>query len=107
MMSQVDESTSTNVLRESNSTQSVSGYFSDYWQRIKTGDLGSWPIFFGLMVIVFIFQTQNENYLTPRNFVNLFVQMAGITVIAIGVVYVLLLGKIDLSIGYVSAIAAV
>ena len=75
--------------------------------RLKTGDLGSWPIFLGLIVIVIIFQTQNENYLTPRNFVNLFVQMAGITVIAIGVVYVLLLGEIDLSIGYVSAVAAV
>ena len=33
--------------------------------------------------------------------------MAGITTIAIGVVYVLLLGEIDLSIGYVSAVAAV
>jgi len=107
MMSQINEPKPTNALKESNSTQSVSNYFSDYWRRIKTGDLGSWPIFFGLMVIVIIFQTQNENYLTPRNFVNLFVQMAGITVIAIGVVYVLLLGEIDLSIGYVSAVAAV
>jgi len=104
-----DESIPTDVLPENNSTktESVSGYFSDYWRRIKSGDLGSWPIFFGLIVIVIIFQTQNENYLTPRNFVNLFVQMAGITVIAIGVVYVLLLGEIDLSIGYVSAVAAV
>ncbi len=106
-MSQVNEPTSNNVLQESSSTQSMSTYFSNYWRRLKTGDLGSWPIFLGLMVIVIIFQTQNENYLTPRNFVNLFVQMAGITVIAIGVVYVLLLGEIDLSIGYVSAVAAV
>ena len=108
-MSQVDESPPTNPLQENNSTQSesVSLYWRDYWRRIKSGDLGSWPIFFGLLVIVIIFQTQNENYLTPRNFVNLFVQMAGITVIAIGVVYVLLLGEIDLSIGYISAVAAV
>jgi len=107
MMSQINEPASNNVLQESSSTQSVSGYFRDYWRKLKSGDLGSWPIFFGLMVIVFIFQSQNSNYLTPRNFVNLFVQMAGITVIAIGVVYVLLLGEIDLSIGYVSAVAAV
>ena len=103
-MSQADQA---NVLQENNKTASVSEYFSSYWQRLKSGDLGSWPIFLGLIVIVVIFQTQNENYLTPRNFVNLFVQMAGITVIAIGVVYVLLLGEIDLSIGYVSAVAAV
>ena len=34
-------------------------------------------------------------------------QMAGVTTIAIGVVFVLLLGEIDLSIGYVSGIAGV
>ena len=33
--------------------------------------------------------------------------MAGVTVIAIGVVFVLLIGEIDLSIGYVSGIAGV
>ena len=34
-------------------------------------------------------------------------QMAGVTTIAIGVVFVLLLGEIDLSIGYVSGVAGV
>jgi D-xylose transport system permease protein len=74
---------------------------------MRSGDLGSLPIILGVIVIALIFQTLNQNYLTPRNFVNLIVQMAGITTIAIGVVYVLLLGEIDLSIGYVSAVAAV
>ena len=74
---------------------------------MRAGDLGSLPIILGVVVIAIIFQTLNENYLTPRNFVNLIVQMAGITTIAIGVVYVLLLGEIDLSIGYVGAVAAV
>jgi D-xylose transport system permease protein len=69
--------------------------------------LGAIPIILGLVLITIIFQSLNENFLTPRNFVNLIVQMAGITVIAIGVVFVLLLGEIDLSIGYVSAVAAV
>lgn len=77
------------------------------WQRIRGGDVGSLPIIFGVLVLVIIFQILNENFLTPRNFVNLVVQMAGITTIAIGVVFVLLLGEIDLSIGYVSAVAAV
>lgn len=90
-----------------NGPTSVSTYFSDYWKRIRTGDLGSIPIILGLIVITIIFQTLNQNYLTPRNFVNLIVQMAGITTIAIGVVFVLLLGEIDLSISYVSAVAAV
>jgi D-xylose transport system permease protein len=88
-------------------SQSLSGYINSYLKRMRSGDLGSLPIILGVIVIALIFQTLNENYLTPRNFVNLIVQMAGITVIAIGVVYVLLLGEIDLSIGYVSAVAAV
>ncbi len=85
----------------------VSEYVNNYWKRVKAGDLGPLPIILGLIVIAIIFQLLNQNYLTPRNFVNLIVQMAGITTIAIGVVYVLLLGEIDLSIGYVSAVAAV
>ena len=47
------------------------------------------------------------NFFTAANFVNVIVQMAGVTMIAFGVVFVLLLGEIDLSIGYVSGIAAV
>ena len=90
-----------------NTTPSVSEYFENYWKRVKAGDLGALPIILGLIAIAIIFQALNQNYLTPRNFVNLIVQMAGITTIAIGVVYVLLLGEIDLSIGYVSAVAAV
>ncbi len=88
-------------------TDSTDGGLSGYFSRLRSGDLGSLPIILGLILIVVIFQIQNENFLTARNFVNLIVQMAGITTIAIGVVFVLLLGEIDLSIGYVSAVAAV
>lgn len=82
-------------------------YVSDYLLKLRRGDVGMLPILLGLIIIAIIFQVLNENFLSPRNFVNLIVQMAGITVIAIGVVYVLLLGEIDLSIGYVSAVTAV
>ncbi len=94
------------TLAESNN-QSFSSYMSAYVKRLRSGDVGSLPIILGVFIIWIIFQSLNENYITPRNFVNLLVQMAGITTIAIGVVYVLLLGEIDLSIGYVSAVAAV
>lgn len=82
-------------------------YVQDYLAKVKSGEIGSLPIILGLVIIVVIFQSQNQNFLTARNFVNLIVQMAGYTVIAIGVVYVLLIGEIDLSIGYVSAVSAV
>ena len=98
---------SPNSFQSDQSSQSVADYVGSYLKRVRSGDLGSVPIILGIILIAIIFQSQNENYLTPRNFVNLIVQMAGITTIAIGVVYVLLLGEIDLSIGYVSAVAGV
>ena len=58
-------------------------------------------------LIAIFFQAKNDNFLTAGNFINLIVQMAGSTMIAIGVVFVLLLGEIDLSIGYVSGVGGV
>ena len=78
-----------------------------WWVGVKGGELGSLPIVFGLVIIAIVFQSQNDQFLTAGNFVNLIVQMAGITVIGMGVVFVLLLGEIDLSIGYVSGVAGV
>jgi D-xylose transport system permease protein len=77
------------------------------FEAIKAGDAGTLPVIVGLILIVAFFYSQNENFLTAGNFTNLMVQMAGVTTIAIGVVFVLLLGEIDLSIGYVSGIAGV
>lgn len=79
----------------------------EYWENIRSGDLGALPIILGLILIALIFQSLNENFLTSRNLLNLVVQMSGITTIAIGVVFVLLLGEIDLSISYTSAVSAV
>jgi D-xylose transport system permease protein len=77
------------------------------WEAWKAGDVGVMPVVVGLIVITAFFYSQNSNFLTAGNFTNLMVQMAGVTTIAIGVVFVLLLGEIDLSIGYVSGIAGV
>ncbi|MCB9138576.1 MAG: sugar ABC transporter permease [Caldilineaceae bacterium] len=78
------------------------------WGQQLAADYGDvLPLVVGLVVIAVIFQSQNQNFLTARNFVNLIVQMAGICTIAYGVVFVLLLGELDLSVGYVSAVAAV
>jgi len=87
--------------------QTAGDYIRGYFKRVRAGDLGSLPIILGLIVIGVIFQSQNDNFLTPLNLVNLIVQMAGIATIAYGLVFILLLGEIDLSVGYVSAVAAV
>jgi D-xylose transport system permease protein len=77
------------------------------WDALKAGDVGTLPIIVGLVLIVAFFYSRNENFLTAGNFTNLMTQMAGVTTIAIGVVFVLLLGEIDLSIAYVSGIAGI
>ncbi len=87
--------------------ETVSEVLADWWRRVKVGDLGSLPIIIGLMLIGVIFYILEPLFFSPRNFVNLLLQMAGVTTIAIGVVFVLLIGEIDLSIGYVSAVAGV
>lgn len=74
--------------------------------NLKTGNLGVLPIVVGLVIIVFFFSFRATNFFTADNFNNVIVQMAGVTMLAFGVVFVLLLGEIDLSIGYVSGIAA-
>lgn len=75
--------------------------------NIRAGNLGSWPVLVGLAVIVFYFSLKADNFFTPANFINIITQMAGVTMLAYGVVFVLLIGEIDLSISYVSGVAGV
>jgi D-xylose transport system permease protein len=88
-------------------TQTVAAYARSWWIGVKSGDLGSLPIFVGLIIICIVFQSQNDRFLTAGNFVNLLVQTAPYAVIAMGVTFVLLLGEIDLSIGFVSGVGGV
>jgi D-xylose transport system permease protein len=85
----------------------VGAYAQRWWTDVKSGELGSLPIVVGLILIAIIFQTQNDRFLTASNFVNLIVQTAPYAVIAMGVTFALLLGEIDLSIGFVSGVGGV
>ena len=60
-----------------------------------------------MVAITIFFTAKTSVFFTAVNFSNLIAQMAGVTVIAIGVVFVLLIGEIDLSIGYVSGLGSV
>jgi D-xylose transport system permease protein len=77
------------------------------WENLKGGNLGSLPVIVGLTVIVILFAFTASNFFTAVNFNNIIVQMAGTTMLAFGVVFVLLLGEIDLSIAYLSGIVGV
>lgn len=75
-------------------------------ERLRSGELGAWPVIIGLIVIWIVFQTLNDRFLTPQNLSNLAVQMAAAGTISVGVVLVLLLGEIDLSVGSVAGLGA-
>jgi D-xylose transport system permease protein len=88
-------------------SNSVDAILRRRFDAIKAGDAGVLPVLVGLIAIVVFFTSKNSNFLTAPNFTNLIGQMAAVTTIAIGVVFVLLLGEIDLSIGYLSGVAGV
>ena len=81
------------------------------WQRavgnVRSGNLGVLPVVLAELAIIVYFAFTATNFFTAPNFVNVILQMAGVTMIAYGVVFVLLLGEIDLSVAYVSGICAV
>jgi D-xylose transport system permease protein len=77
------------------------------WEAMKAGDVGSLPVIIGIVGILIYFMLKTDIFFSAVNFINLIGQMAGVTVIAMGVVFVLLIGEIDLSVGFVSGVAGV
>ena len=85
-------------------TGTLKGAWDDYISRIKSGDMGALPGVLGLIALCIVFGVMSDVFLTPGNFANLLTQAASVTVIAMGLVFVLLLGEIDLSAGYASGV---
>ncbi|SFN51203.1 ABC transporter permease [Mycetocola miduiensis] len=59
-----------------------------------------------VLVFVFFAITQTQYFLNPTNLTNIVIQAAPITIMAIGMVFVLSTGEIDLSIGSTVALSA-
>jgi len=85
--------------------------FRDYVHRVvvrvRSGDTGALPVVVALIGIAVIFQVQNSKFLSAENLVNLLVQGAVFMLLAMGEVFALLLGEIDLSIGFVAGIGGI
>src|ERR671920_2531503 len=78
-----------------------------YVDRVRGGDLGALPAVLGILVLgLFFTLLPPETFLTPRNMANLADQAAPIIILAMGLVFILLLGEIDLSAGVVSGVCA-
>ena len=82
------------------------GIFAELRQGLRGGELGATPVVLGLALIWLFFAFQDAHFLTPRNMSNLVLQISVSGTIAIGVVFVLLLGEIDLSVGSVAGASA-
>src|SRR5664279_653049 len=89
--------------------QSLSEYLRAWTARVRGGDAGVLPVAFALVAVMVVFTVVSKNhiFLSAGNLVNLFDQSAVFIVLAIAEGFVLLLGEIDLSIGYVAAIGGI
>jgi D-xylose transport system permease protein len=79
----------------------------DYFSRVKGGDVGSLPAVLGLVVLFLLFTVlKPDTFFSTFNFANLLNQSTAIIVLAMGLVFVLLLGEIDLSAGFTAGTSA-
>ena len=79
----------------------------DYVAKVRGGDVGALPAVLGLVALVIVFSVLRPSTCTNAfNVANLIHQAAAAIVIAMGLVFVLLLGEIDLSAGYTAGTAA-
>jgi D-xylose transport system permease protein len=84
----------------------LTSYTQNYFRRVKGGQLGSIPAVVGLIVITLIFSIVHQGFLTPYNIEALVFQAAATIVMAMGLIFVLLLGEIDLSAGTTGGLCA-
>ncbi|WP_202451218.1 MULTISPECIES: sugar ABC transporter permease [unclassified Streptomyces] len=86
--------------------EGLKGYLTEFKRRLKGGELGSLPVVVGLIIIWTIFQLKDSLFLSSNNLVNVSYFLAATGMIATGLVFVLLLGEIDLSVASVSGLSA-
>jgi D-xylose transport system permease protein len=89
-----------------NDAGDLRSYFDAYLRRIRGGDMGSLPAIGGLVVLVIIFFSVQPVFRGLYNFGNMFTEGSATIFIAMGLVFVLLLGEIDLAAGFTAGVAA-
>ncbi|WP_169949431.1 sugar ABC transporter permease [Microbispora sp. H11081] len=92
--------------KQENTESSIGTHVKGYLERVKGGELGALPAVFGLVILCVVFSVLRPAFLSAVNFANLFTQGAAVAVIAMGLIFVLLLGEIDLSAGFASGVCA-
>ncbi|MFC9944514.1 sugar ABC transporter permease [Streptomyces pratensis] len=85
--------------------QGLAGYLTEFKRKMRGGDLGSIPVIIGLIIICVVFQSLNSEFLSAKNVSDIAVTMVATGMMAVGIIFVLLLGEIDLSVGSVSGVS--
>uniref|UniRef100_A0AAU3GNJ6 Xylose transport system permease protein XylH n=1 Tax=Streptomyces sp. NBC_01401 TaxID=2903854 RepID=A0AAU3GNJ6_9ACTN len=85
--------------------QGFGGYLSEFKRKMRGGDLGSIPVVIGLIIICVVFQSLNSEFLSAKNISDIAVAMVATGMMAVGIIFVLMLGEIDLSVGSVSGVS--
>jgi D-xylose transport system permease protein len=78
----------------------------EFVARLRSGDPGGLPSVLGLIVLGVIFAATTKDFLTKINMANLTAQASFIALLAMGLVFVLLIGEIDLSAGTTAGMCA-
>jgi D-xylose transport system permease protein len=86
---------------------SLGQYFRAWWGRVRGGNSGVLPVVLAIVVVAVVFQIANSKFLSSQNLVNLFEQSTVYMLLAMGEIFALLLGEIDLSVGLVMALSSV
>jgi D-xylose transport system permease protein len=85
---------------------SAGDYFRLYLQRVRGGEMGSLPAITGLVGLVILFSAIQPTFRGLYNFGNMLTEGSGPILLAMGLVFVLLLGEIDLSAGFAGGVCA-
>ncbi|CAN5468644.1 ABC transporter permease [soil metagenome] len=86
--------------------RNISDSFRNYVQRVRGGEVGALPAVVGVVILAVIFYSANNLFLSKANFANFLTQAAPTAILAMGSIFVLLMGEIDLSIGTASGVCA-
>ena len=80
--------------------------FAKRWLSAALSQGTAMPAIASLVIIAVFFQSQSQYFLSPGNLSNLAVQATLVAIIALGEIFVLLLGDIDLSLGSMAGASA-
>ncbi|MEU3688406.1 sugar ABC transporter permease [Streptomyces narbonensis] len=86
--------------------EGIKGYLGEFRRKLRSGELGSLPVILAVIIIWTVFGSLDSTFLSAQNLSDLSQQIVGTGMIAVGIVFVLLLGEIDLSVGSVSGLCA-